>query len=223
MTQVLFVAALADLHLVTPMESWRPHLGEILDPPLGVPCFGLLVMSSLGFKAKLDCFICTWWRCMCYMSLRFTSCVISVELLVASMVAELFSSMYCSCKQALVGLESSINHADVASQCETRQTLYRLSYTSWAFMYTSCFITCFRRGNRKDMIIATKVRWNPAGGLTGDPRNPNTAGLSRKAVLDQVEASLTRLQTDYIDLYQVMMRTIAFRRDKCQETADSLN
>ena len=53
------------------------------------------------------------------------------------------------------------------------------------------------------MIIATKVRWNPVGGLTGDPKNPNTAGLSRKAVLDQVEASLSRLQTDYIDLYQV--------------------
>jgi aryl-alcohol dehydrogenase-like predicted oxidoreductase len=53
-----------------------------------------------------------------------------------------------------------------------------------------------RRQRRDDLVIATKVRF-PMG--TG----PNDLGLSRKHILSSVEASLRRLQTDYIDLYQV--------------------
>ena len=49
---------------------------------------------------------------------------------------------------------------------------------------------------RKDVIIATKVR-----GQMGD--DPNDNGLSRHHIMNAVEASLRRLQTDYIDLYQV--------------------
>ena len=49
------------------------------------------------------------------------------------------------------------------------------------------------RGNRSDVIIATKVGADM--GL-GDKR------LSKKYILLEVEASLKRLQTDYIDLYQ---------------------
>jgi len=49
---------------------------------------------------------------------------------------------------------------------------------------------------RDDLVIATKVRF-PMG--TG----PNEVGLSRKHILASVEASLRRLRTDYIDLYQV--------------------
>ena len=49
---------------------------------------------------------------------------------------------------------------------------------------------------RKDVVIATKV-FNPSG--TG----PNDRGASRGHIMDSVEASLERLQTDYIDLYQV--------------------
>ncbi len=48
---------------------------------------------------------------------------------------------------------------------------------------------------REDVIIATKVR-QPMG-----PK-PNQSGLSRKHVMHEVKASLTRLKTDYIDLYQ---------------------
>jgi aryl-alcohol dehydrogenase-like predicted oxidoreductase len=51
---------------------------------------------------------------------------------------------------------------------------------------------------REDWVIATKVRFP-----TGD--KPNDWGLSRKHILDAVHASLRRLNTDYIDLYQVHM------------------
>jgi aryl-alcohol dehydrogenase-like predicted oxidoreductase len=49
---------------------------------------------------------------------------------------------------------------------------------------------------RDDYVIATKVRF-PMG------EGPNDVGLSRKHILAGVEASLQRLGTDYIDLYQV--------------------
>ncbi len=49
---------------------------------------------------------------------------------------------------------------------------------------------------RQDFVIATKVRF-PMG------KAPNDVGLSRQHILDGVENSLRRLQTDYIDLYQV--------------------
>ncbi len=51
------------------------------------------------------------------------------------------------------------------------------------------------RGNRADVIVATKV-CSPMGD------GPNDRGLSRLHIMAGVEASLRRLQTDYIDLYQ---------------------
>ena len=51
------------------------------------------------------------------------------------------------------------------------------------------------RGNRQQVIIATKVRGQMGPG-------PNDEGLSRKHILEACEASLRRLQTDTIDLYQ---------------------
>ena len=50
--------------------------------------------------------------------------------------------------------------------------------------------------NRDDLVIATKVRGQMGPG-------PNDSGLTRKHILQQVEASLRRLKTDYIDLYQI--------------------
>jgi aryl-alcohol dehydrogenase-like predicted oxidoreductase len=49
---------------------------------------------------------------------------------------------------------------------------------------------------REDVVLATKVHGRMRPG-------PNGAGLSRKAILTEVDASLTRLGTDYIDLYQI--------------------
>jgi aryl-alcohol dehydrogenase-like predicted oxidoreductase len=50
--------------------------------------------------------------------------------------------------------------------------------------------------NRDDVVIATKLRHPMRSG-------PNGKGLSRKAIMTEAEHSLTRLGTDYIDLYQI--------------------
>ena len=50
--------------------------------------------------------------------------------------------------------------------------------------------------DREDVVLATKVNGRMRPG-------PNGAGLSRKAILQELDASLTRLQTDYVDLYQI--------------------
>ena len=52
------------------------------------------------------------------------------------------------------------------------------------------------KGRRHDAIVATKV-FNPMG------HRPNDSGMSRLHIKQQVEASLKRLQTDYIDLYYI--------------------
>lgn len=49
---------------------------------------------------------------------------------------------------------------------------------------------------RDQIILATKV-YNAVGD------GPNDRGLSRKHILDSIDASLRRLQTDYVDLYQI--------------------
>ncbi|MGZ8177992.1 aldo/keto reductase [Williamsia sp. SKLECPSW1] len=50
--------------------------------------------------------------------------------------------------------------------------------------------------NRDEVVIATKLRHPMRTG-------PNGKGLSRKAIMSEVEHSLRRLGTDYIDLYQI--------------------
>jgi len=49
---------------------------------------------------------------------------------------------------------------------------------------------------REDVVIATKV-YNPMGD------GPNARGLSRKHIMASIDASLKRLDTDYVDLYQI--------------------
>lgn len=49
---------------------------------------------------------------------------------------------------------------------------------------------------REEVVIATKVHGRMHEG-------PNGAGLSRKAILAEIDASLRRLGTDYVDLYQI--------------------
>jgi aryl-alcohol dehydrogenase-like predicted oxidoreductase len=49
---------------------------------------------------------------------------------------------------------------------------------------------------REEVVLATKVHGRMRPG-------PNGSGLSRKAILHEIDASLTRLGTDYVDLYQI--------------------
>ncbi|HVF85319.1 MAG TPA: aldo/keto reductase [Abditibacteriaceae bacterium] len=49
--------------------------------------------------------------------------------------------------------------------------------------------------HREDVVIATKVHGQMRPGANGQ-------GLSRKAIFQQIDASLKRLGTDYVDFYQ---------------------
>lgn len=49
---------------------------------------------------------------------------------------------------------------------------------------------------RHDIVLATKVHGRMHAG-------PNGRGLSRKAIMNEIDASLRRLGTDYVDLYQI--------------------
>src|SRR6185369_12639746 len=53
-----------------------------------------------------------------------------------------------------------------------------------------------RYSRREQIVLATKVHGRMHDG-------PGGSGLSRKAILEQIDASLTRLGTDYVDLYQI--------------------
>ncbi len=54
-----------------------------------------------------------------------------------------------------------------------------------------------RNGKRQQIVLATKVHG------TMDDNDPNAQGNSRRHIIEQCDASLLRLQTDYIDLYQI--------------------
>ncbi|MEO7853345.1 MAG: aldo/keto reductase [Rubrivivax sp.] len=49
---------------------------------------------------------------------------------------------------------------------------------------------------REEIVVATKVRF-------ASRRAPNIGGLSRKAIFDEIDASLKRLGMDHVDLYQI--------------------
>ena len=63
-----------------------------------IPCFGLLVISPLGFKASKSSLICIWQSHTWYMFPRFTSGTTPAE-------------PFFSCELTLVGLETGIYHA----------------------------------------------------------------------------------------------------------------
>ena len=71
------------------------------------------------------------------------------------------------------------------------------------------------RGNRSQMIIATKVRGQMGPG-------PNDQGLSRRHIFDACDASLRRLQSDTIDLYQTHYFDADVPIDETLEALDRL-
>lgn len=73
-----------------------------------------------------------------------------------------------------------------------------------------------RNGKRQQMILATKVH----GPMDDD--DPNARGNSRRHIMEQCEASLRRLQTDYIDLYQIHRPQPAIPIDETLRALDDL-
>jgi len=75
------------------------------------------------------------------------------------------------------------------------------NFIDTANLYTNgtseSFLGEFVKGHRESMVLATKYT-NAAPGT-----DPNAAGNQRKSMVQALEASLRRLQTDYIDLYWV--------------------
>src|SRR6202012_184185 len=66
---------------------------------------------------------------------------------------------------------------------------------------------------REEVVIATKVHGRMRPG-------PNGAGLSRRMILEQIDASLKRLGTDYVDLYQIHRWD---HQTPIEETLEALN
>ena len=69
--------------------------------------------------------------------------------------------------------------------------------------------------HRDELVIATKVRAPMGAG-------PNDQGLSRAHIMSAVDASLRRLQTDYIDLYQAHSPDDGTRLEETQRAFDDL-
>jgi aryl-alcohol dehydrogenase-like predicted oxidoreductase len=85
--------------------------------------------------------------------------------------------------------ESGINFIDTAD-------VYPVPVSLETAGSTEEIVGKWLRGKREDFVLATKCR------MQMGPR-PNDSGLSRKHVLSAIEASLRRLGTEYVDLYQV--------------------
>lgn len=76
------------------------------------------------------------------------------------------------------------------------------------------------KGKRDKVLVATKCRF-PMG-LGTKPAGPHEQGLSRKHILEACEASLRRLDTDFIDLYQVHMQDSSVPIDETLRALDDL-
>ena len=66
---------------------------------------------------------------------------------------------------------------------------------------------------REDVVLATKLRFKMHDGPGGE-------GLSRKAIMEQIDASLQRLGTDYVDLYQIHRWDTAVPIEETMEALD---
>ncbi len=72
-----------------------------------------------------------------------------------------------------------------------------------------------KRGNRHSLIIASKVFFPVGDG-------PNDTGLSRKHIFQSIDESLRRLQTDYIDLYQLHCFDMSTTLDETLRALDDI-
>src|SRR5688572_1733324 len=77
------------------------------------------------------------------------------------------------------------------------------------------------KGKRQKVLVATKCRFPIGFGVSEKP-GPHDMGLSRKHILEACEASLRRLKTDVIDLYQVHMQDTSVRIEESMRALDDL-
>lgn len=70
-------------------------------------------------------------------------------------------------------------------------------------------------GRRDEVVLATKCRFRMKDG-------PNGTGASRKRIIEAVDESLERLQTDHIDLYQIHMQDIDTPEEETLRALDDL-
>jgi aryl-alcohol dehydrogenase-like predicted oxidoreductase len=76
-----------------------------------------------------------------------------------------------------------------------------------------------RNGHRHHIVLATKVHGNMH---KDDKLDPNGWGNSRRQIVEQCEASLKRLQTDWIDLYQIHRPHVECPIDETLRALDDL-
>lgn len=96
-------------------------------------------------------------------------------------------------EQLAYALEQGVNFVDTAE-------LYAVPARAETYGSTEKIIGTWlkKSGRRKDIILGTKICGT--GDYTAHIRN---TGFSKKAITEAIEGSLKRLQTDYIDLYQL--------------------
>src|SRR3954465_10534279 len=78
------------------------------------------------------------------------------------------------------------------------------------------------KGKRDRVLLATKCRFPIGFAIAGKKPGPHDMGLSRKHILEACEASLRRLKTDVIDLYQVHMQDSSVRIEETMRALDDL-
>ncbi len=93
-------------------------------------------------------------------------------------------------------------HSDAAAHCENPVTTWVVRLGNDLNVYSNgaseeVVGKALREfASRDEVVIATKVCFEMGPG-------PNDRGLSRKHILSSIDASLKRLGTDYVDLYQI--------------------
>lgn len=120
---------------------------------------------------------------MRYRVLGGTGIEVSVHCLGAMMFGAVGNTDHDECVRMIhAALDQGINFVDTADMYSTGES--------------EEIVGKALRGRRDDVILATKVHFPMGDG-------PNRSGNSRRWILKEVEESLKRLQTDWIDLYQV--------------------
>ena len=112
-----------------------------------------------------------------------------------------------------------------ASREESRRIFDAFAGAGGNFIDTACNYTNgtseklvgeFVAKERERFVVATKYT------LSTRPDDPNAAGMHRKNLVQALEASLERLGTDYVDLYQVHCWDEASPLEETLSTLDSL-